>query len=60
MTGQFNMTGVVTQVCSVKKVFSKISQNLQENTFARIFIFLIKLQALDSGRSVFLSVFRNF
>ena len=29
---------------SVKKVFSKISQNLQENTFVR-FSFFIKLQA---------------
>ena len=30
--------------CSVKKVFLKISQNLQENTCARV-SFLIKLQA---------------
>ena len=34
----------VTQRCSVKKVFLKISRNLQENTCAR-FSFLIKLQA---------------
>ena len=35
----------VVQRCSVKKVGLKISQNLQENTRARI-SFLIKLQAL--------------
>ena len=33
----------VTQRCSVKKVFLKISQNSQENTCARV-SFLIKLQ----------------
>ena len=33
------------QGCSVKKVFLEISQNSQENTYARAF-FLIKLQAL--------------
>ena len=32
------------QRCSIKKVFLKISQNLQENTCARV-SFLIKLQA---------------
>ena len=32
------------QSCSVKKVFLEISQNSQENTFARV-SFLIKLQA---------------
>ena len=32
--------------CSVEKVFLEISQNLQENTCARVFL-LIKLQALD-------------
>ena len=31
--------------CSVKKVFLEISQNLQENTYARV-SFLIKLLAL--------------
>ena len=35
----------VARRCSVKKVFLKISQNLQENTFARV-SFLIKIQAL--------------
>ena len=34
----------VTQRCSVKKVFLEISQNSQENTFARV-SFLIKMQA---------------
>ena len=33
----------VSQMCSVKKVFLKISQNLQENTCTRV-SFLIKLQ----------------
>ena len=35
----------VSRKCSVKKVFLKISQNLQENTFARV-TFLIKLKDL--------------
>ena len=35
----------VVQRCSVKKVFLKISQNLQEKTCARV-PFLIKLQVL--------------
>ena len=51
----------VIQRCSVKKVFLEISQNLQENTCARV-SFLIKLQALrlqlyekrDSGTGVLL------
>ena len=34
----------VAQTCSVKKLFLEISQNSQENTFARV-SFLIKLQA---------------
>ena len=34
----------VTRRCSVKKVFLKISQNIQENSSARV-SFLIKLQA---------------
>ena len=34
----------VSQLCSVKKVFLKISQNSQENNCARV-SFLIKLQA---------------
>ena len=40
-------TVAVVQRCSVKKVFLEISQNSQENTFAR-FSFLIKLQASGS------------
>ena len=36
-----------------KSVFLKISQNLQKNICARV-SFLIKLQASDSGTSVFL------
>ena len=35
----------VVQRCSVKKVFLEISQNSQENTCARVFFYLIKLQA---------------
>ena len=37
-------TEAVTRMCSVKKVFLKMSQNSQENTCVRI-SFLIKLQA---------------
>ena len=40
----------VAQRCFVKKVFLEISQNLQENTCARV-SFLIKK---DSGTGVFL------
>ena len=55
------------QRCSVKKMFLEISQNSQENNFARI-SFLIKLQAPDlqllnkndSGTSVFMWILRNF
>ena len=36
----------VAQRCSVKKVFLEISQNSQENTFARV-SFLIKLHVWD-------------
>ena len=35
--------------CSVEKVFLEISQNLQENTCARV-SFLIKLQALGTNK----------
>ena len=41
-------TEVVVQRCSVKKVFLEITQNSQENTWARI-SFLIKLQASESA-----------
>ena len=51
----------VTQACSVKKVFLEISQNSQENTYARVSI-LIKLQAWgfwllvsDSSKNVLFS-----
>ena len=37
-------TEAVAQKCSVKKAFLEISQNLQENTCARV-SFLIKLKA---------------
>ena len=40
----------VVQMCSVKKMFLEISQNSQENTYARD-SFLIKLQA--SGQALF-------
>ena len=53
MTEKFNMIEVVTWMCSVKKMLSKISQNSQKNTCVRVSL-LIKLQALDSGTSVFL------
>ena len=51
----------VVRRCSVKKVFSEMSQNSQENTCARV-SFLVKLQAQacnfiekrDSGTDVFL------
>ena len=47
----------VIQKCSVKKVFLKISQYLQENTCVRA-SFLIKLQA--SGTGVFLWILEIF
>ena len=53
MTEKFNMIELVTWMCSVKKMLLKISQNSQKNTCVRV-SFLIKLQALDSGTSVFL------
>ena len=48
MKEKINITKAVTQMCSAKKVFLKLSQNSQENTCARV-SFLVKLQALDSG-----------
>ena len=41
---EFRSTEAVVQTCSVKRLFLKISQNVQENTCARI-SFLINLQA---------------
>ena len=41
---EFRSTEAVVQMCSVKRLFLKISQNVQENTCARI-SFLINLQA---------------
>ena len=38
------LTEAVAQKCSVKKVFLKISQNSQKNTYARV-SFLIRLHA---------------
>ena len=57
----------VAPMCSVKKVLLTISQNSQENTYARV-SFLIKLQALglqlywktDSGTGVFLWICEIF
>ena len=46
----------VAQRCSVKKVFFEISQNPQENTFARA-SFLIKLQATGILRNFLENVF---
>ena len=40
----FPKAETVAQRCSVKKMFLEISQNSQENTYARV-SFLIKLQA---------------
>ena len=37
----FHLTETVARMCSVKKVFLEISQNSQENTYARV-SFLIK------------------
>ena len=37
------MSEAITRSCCVKKVFLKISQNSEKNTYARAF-FLIKLQ----------------
>ena len=53
MAEKFNMIEVVTWMCPVKKMFLKISLNSQENTCVRV-SFLIKLQALDSGTSIFM------
>ena len=53
MTEKFNMIEAVTWICSVKKMFLKVSVNSQKNTCVRV-SFLITLQALDSGTSVFL------
>ena len=57
----------VVRTCSLKKVFSKISQNSQENTCARV-SFSTKLQAsgqqlyskIDYGTGVFLWILENF
>ena len=38
-------------MCSIKRVFLKMSQNLQENTFAKV-SFLIKLQASGLTASI--------
>ena len=60
---------VVTQSCSIKKVFLEISQNSQENICACV-SFLRKLQAgywrpatllkIDSDTSVFLRISHKF
>ena len=44
--GSYLTTEAVTERCSVKKVFLKISKSSQENTCARV-SFLIKLQAIS-------------
>ena len=46
----------VVQRCSVRKVFSKISQNSQENTCARV-SFLIKLQRDFANKETLAPVF---
>ena len=51
--------GATTRVVLQGKVFWEISQNSQQNTCARI-SFSIKLQAPDSGTSVFQWILRNF
>ena len=43
-TPALKIAEAVVQRCSVKKVFLEISQNLLENTYARV-SFLIKLRA---------------
>ena len=47
-----------TWKCSMKKMFSKISQKLQENTCARV-SFLIKFQAC-SNTGISQSILQNF
>ena len=42
-------TGAGAHMCSVRKVFSEILQNSQENTCARV-SFLIKFQAEDFAK----------
>ena len=44
MIGDVGLTESVSQRCSVKELFLEISQNLQENTCAKV-SFLTKLQA---------------
>ena len=57
------MAEAVVQMCSVKNVFLKLSQNSLENTCARV-LFLIKLQATllkkESSTGVFLLILLNF
>ena len=48
----------VTRKCSVKKVFLEISQDLQQNTYARV-SFLVKLQASDLPISSFLGIWSH-
>ena len=40
-------TEAVVQICSVKKVFLEISQNSQENTYARVFFFFFAASGLQ-------------
>ena len=46
------MPEAVAQRCSVKKMFSEISQNLQENTCARVF-FLVNFIKKETLAQVF-------
>ena len=58
--GLFPKADVVTQTCSVKKMFLEILQNLQENICARVSS-LIKLQVSGRpGTGVFLWILQNF
>ena len=49
-----SFTEVVVRNCSIKKMFLKISQNLQENTCARDSFLRV------SGTGVFLLILRDF
>ena len=57
---------VVTQRCSIKKVFLKVSRNLHENTRASLFFNKVAgpqpatLLKKEFGPFVFLRIFRNF
>ena len=48
----------IVQMCSVKEVFSKVSQNSQENTYPRVSI-LKKLQVLNNKKTKAMTVYQK-